>query len=328
MLLKRITAFLVCICLGLFFSACGNTDNNRTSEPASTAQVMPQEQQNSEAAKKETDDFSKGTVTRTAQNIEYKIPAAWGENSDNEFITYYYPKHTAGVPMLMVAFDEIESELSITDEGVLSDFIAGVQNSESLDNFNLSEQSIQTTASNIKCGYAEYSCTISDIDMQVKLAVFDCQGGLVSFTLGMSPDDSNDYTKDFYRILNSIEVEQDLTKGDVGEFYISIGECSFTTDYNGNKVIVINYDFINNSEETVAPFWKTNGKAFQDGIELETAIVLNGSYDAGIKQKEIRPGVTLNGCQDAYVLRSDSPVEFEMGAMFGEPVLYKIFDVQ
>ena len=307
MLLKRITAFLVCICLGLFFSACGNTDNNRTSEPASTAQVMPQEQQNSEAAKKETDDFSKGTVTRTAQNIEYKIPAAWGENSDNEFITYYYPKHTAGVPMLMVAFDEIESELSITDEGVLSDFIAGVQNSESLDNFNLSEQSIQTTASNIKCGYAEYSCTISDIDMQ---------------------DDSNDYTKDFYRILNSIEVEQDLTKGDVGEFYISIGECSFTTDYNGNKVIVINYDFINNSEETVAPFWKTNGKAFQDGIELETAIVLNGSYDAGIKQKEIRPGVTLNGCQDAYVLRSDSPVEFEMGAMFGEPVLYKIFDVQ
>ena len=54
------------------------------------------------------------------------------------------------------------------------------------------------------------------------------------------------------------------------------------------------------------------------------------SYDAGIAQKEIKSGVTLENCQAAYVLESDSPVEFEVSELisFSDEHLEKTFEVQ
>ena len=66
-------------------------------------------------------------------------------------------------------------------------------------------------------------------------------------------------------------------------------------------------------------------------MELETAFVMDDTvYDAGIGQKEIKPGVTLEDCQDAYILESESPVEFEVSELisFSDEKLEKTFDVQ
>lgn len=60
------------------------------------------------------------------------------------------------------------------------------------------------------------------------------------------------------------------------------------------------------------------GKAFQDGVQLETAIT-DGSiegYDAEASMKEIRPGTTQD-FQEVYVMTSEtSPVEVEMTEAF------------
>lgn len=121
----------------------------------------------------------------------------------------------------------------------------------------------------------------------------------------------------------------DTTSGEVGDYTVSIGDCAFTTDYEGNKAIVISYDFTNNSDETVTPLWSLDTTAFQDGISLEVAITMDDSvYKAETSQKELRPGASMENCQIAYVLDSDSPVEFEIGPLFGDPVLTKTFEVQ
>lgn len=132
---------------------------------------------------------------------------------------------------------------------------------------------------------------------------------------------------------DAVATEPVLTDaGDLGDYYVAIKDCSFGEDYDGNKIIVINYDFTNNSDEAAAAFVSVSETAFQDGIELETAIVMDSSvYDAGIAQKEIKSGVTLENCQCAFVLTSDSPVEFEMTELFSfddENKLVKTFEVQ
>lgn len=117
--------------------------------------------------------------------------------------------------------------------------------------------------------------------------------------------------------------------GTVGDYQVAIGDCAFGTDYEGNKMIVINYDFTNNGSEGVMPLIGVSMKAFQDGVELETAIAMDATvYDAGIAQKEVKPGASLAGCQNAYVLTSESPVEVEVGPLFGDAVLFKTFEVQ
>ncbi len=121
------------------------------------------------------------------------------------------------------------------------------------------------------------------------------------------------------------------SEGDLGDYHVSIGDCTFTKDIDENKVIVINYSFTNNSDDTVAPLWALSTKAFQDGVQLEIAFVLNAdSYNAEIAQKELKPGASLEGCQVAYVLTSDSPVEFEVEELisFNDSMLAKTFDIK
>lgn len=117
--------------------------------------------------------------------------------------------------------------------------------------------------------------------------------------------------------------------GAVGDYDVTIGDCAFGTDYEGNNMIVVNYDFTNNSEETIAPIWALSIQAFQDGVELEIAMVLDDTvYDAAIAQKELQPGASMSGCQSAFVMTSDSPVEVEVAPLIGDPVLFKTFDIQ
>ena len=57
-------------------------------------------------------------------------------------------------------------------------------------------------------------------------------------------------------------------------------------------MIVVNYDFTNNSTEGATPLTALNTKAFQDGVELDRAIsIVLEVYDAGIAQKEVKPAL-------------------------------------
>ena len=118
--------------------------------------------------------------------------------------------------------------------------------------------------------------------------------------------------------------------GTFGDYDVAIGDCTFGEDYEGNPIIVIHYSFTNNGEEPASALWSLGTKAYQDGVELETAIVSDTYvYDASIAQKDIKTGITLDDCQIAYVMTSDSLVEFEIPEFLGtsNDTLYKTFEV-
>lgn len=100
--------------------------------------------------------------------------------------------------------------------------------------------------------------------------------------------------------------------GDLGDYHVEIKGAALGEDYEGNPIIVITYSWTNNSDETKSPMWTISEKAFQDGVELDTAIVMNSDvYDSGASMKEVRPGTTIEA-QCAFVMTSESIVEFEM----------------
>lgn len=118
--------------------------------------------------------------------------------------------------------------------------------------------------------------------------------------------------------------------GTLGDYDVAIGDCTFDEDYEGNPIIVIHYSFTNNGKEPASALWSLGTKAYQDGVELETAIVGDTSvYDASIDQKDIKTGITLDDCQIAYVMTSESPVEFEVSEFLrtSNDTLYKTFEV-
>ena len=106
---------------------------------------------------------------------------------------------------------------------------------------------------------------------------------------------------------------QSVGSGDLGDYHVEIKGASLTKDYEGKSAIVITYAWTNNSDDTTSAMVSIGNKAFQDGVQLESAVIVgDDSYNAEASMKDVRPGTTID-VQCAYVLTSEtSTVEFEL----------------
>ncbi len=120
------------------------------------------------------------------------------------------------------------------------------------------------------------------------------------------------------------------SSGDIGDYSFSINNYTLTSDYDGNPAIIVDFDFTNNGEETTSFMSAAHAKAFQDGVQLEVALIMNADvYNSENSMKEIKTGATLN-VQEAWVLTSESsPVEVELEEFlsFSDEKLEKTFEI-
>lgn len=118
-------------------------------------------------------------------------------------------------------------------------------------------------------------------------------------------------------------------EGDLGDYYVKILDAETgLTDYEGNPVIGVKYEFTNNGEENMMFSAATNAQAFQDGVQLELAIMDETSEEYDNSLKEIKTGITLT-CECYYVLTSESDVEIEVTELISldDTKLVKTFTV-
>lgn len=99
--------------------------------------------------------------------------------------------------------------------------------------------------------------------------------------------------------------------------YIKYTGHEVSTDYGGNPCLIFYYDFTNNSDVDTSADIATYIKAFQDGVQIESAFYSpdeeNISYSNSSKQ--IQPGVTINVAQ-VFGLTSDSDVDVKASESF------------
>lgn len=113
------------------------------------------------------------------------------------------------------------------------------------------------------------------------------------------------------------EVDNGPNAGAIGNYHVEIKNAAITNDYEGNPAIIITYSWTNNSEETTSAMIAILDRAYQDGVQLEPAIIGSSDvYDADLRMKNVRPGTTID-VQCAYELpNATSIIEFELSEAF------------
>lgn len=102
------------------------------------------------------------------------------------------------------------------------------------------------------------------------------------------------------------------SSGKIGDYNVSILDAKKVTDYQGNPAIIVNFDYTNNSSESRMFSTSVACTAYQNGVQLSSAFILDGSYDAEESLKNIKPGSSLK-VQQAYVLDdAAAPVTVEV----------------
>lgn len=108
------------------------------------------------------------------------------------------------------------------------------------------------------------------------------------------------------------ETENKAVSGIIDNYAISILDASTTTDYEGKPAIIINFDYQNNSNNNAMFAASVLCQAYQDGVSLSPAIIINGQYDSESSIKSLQPGAELK-VQSAYTLtNTESPVTVEI----------------
>ena len=118
-------------------------------------------------------------------------------------------------------------------------------------------------------------------------------------------------------------------EGDIGEYNIKIVSAKTGKDYAGKDVLIVTYQWTNNSDKEKMFSTAFSAKAYQDGVECGGITVVDG-VDTQKMLSNIKPGATLE-VQDAYILKSDSDVEIEVGPWISlgeETKVVKTFSVK
>lgn len=108
-------------------------------------------------------------------------------------------------------------------------------------------------------------------------------------------------------------VATEQNTGALGDYAIEIGDYVLTKTYDGKDAIVINMKYTNNSDDAMSYMSSLIATAYQDGVELSTAIIMDNSvYDAEQQMKELKTGASID-VQVAYELsNTTSDVEFKV----------------
>lgn len=105
-------------------------------------------------------------------------------------------------------------------------------------------------------------------------------------------------------------------EGSDRKYAVTIDGSRMTKDYEGKPTLVVDFTFQNNSDKASSFLVAVSAKAFQNGVQLESAIVGDDKkFDSGAPLKEIKPGASLK-VQSAYVLADKADVTVEVSESF------------
>ena len=282
----------------------------------------------------ETNSVDENDKVYSINGLEYSIPESWTEKISSETQKFYYPEDGT------LIIDYVKSDFSFTNEESRLQFINGVISGfDSYESESISESEI--TVAGARAYQYDMNATISGEEYKLTLVFFDYFNGLTSLLMGTLRDSDKDYSKEFENILSSISISDEFLEAQaqaqeaaeaqaiadaqindetkivlgrpitIGDYEVTVQSIGKGTDYEGNSILVINYDFTNNSNREKMASFAVNFTAYQNGIESDS-FLLSDDVDLGIGQKKIKPGTTITGVQTGAALVDDSLVTIEL----------------
>jgi len=270
--------------------------------------------------------------------ITYSVSSLWKTRSHGEESSVYLPYDSDEDGAFFCQILDEDDELLITSK---EDINASLEKYKEIlgsiyDDFNfIGQRDINGIP------IMEFEATMVDSDKFYIINGYCIVYGDKSYflnTLYPESADSQFFSSTLSQIIDSLTIEKYTQSelapsnvGDIGNYYVEIQEATLTKDYNGAPAIVVDFLFANNAETAESFIFSTHVTAYQDGVELDSATIMNESvYDSGLGLKKVKPGVSLV-VQSAFILSSDSPVEIEVKELFSfsnDTVLTKTFNKQ
>ncbi len=97
------------------------------------------------------------------------------------------------------------------------------------------------------------------------------------------------------------------------DYVVTIDGSTVTTDYEGAPAVIVDFTFTNNSEEDTSFAVACSQKVFQNGVQLENAVVMDDLGNGYMA--EIKPGATTTA-RLAYNLTDQSDITVEVEELF------------
>ena len=101
------------------------------------------------------------------------------------------------------------------------------------------------------------------------------------------------------------------------KFAFEIVSTAMSTDYEGKSVLVVEYNFTNNSDETTSFTFACRDKVFQNGIECDSSVIGCDDVDSQMQLTDIQPGTTYT-LKVGYHAESGAPVDIQITSLFGD----------
>lgn len=139
---------------------------------------------------------------------------------------------------------------------------------------------------------------------------------IIAAACGSSSDDSSSTASENTSV-SSVNAEKENTDDSMlGDYKCVIKGAKETKDWQGKDAVIVTYEFTNNSDSAISFDGALTDKLYQDGIELELA-VLSDEEDAKLfDTADLKPGITKE-VKKAYLLRNkDSEIEVEVQETF------------
>ena len=131
-----------------------------------------------------------------------------------------------------------------------------------------------------------------------------------------SNDDTNTSSNESTTVSSVNAEKKETDENTIGDFKCVVKGAKLTKDWEGKDAVLITYEFTNNSDSPISFDGALDDKLYQDGIELESAILSNDEEAKLIDAVDLKPGITKE-VKKAYSLRNKkSEIEVEIQEVF------------
>ena len=138
------------------------------------------------------------------------------------------------------------------------------------------------------------------------------------------------YAAQLEKQIENTENSSTISKTETVEAPIQTTENGFVIKYvsaeivhktKGEPILLVTYEFTNNSDEAASWMWDLRSKAFQNGIECG-GYVSHDNINTQMQDNDIKPGTTITIVEGYPLYDVENPITIEVAELFDdEPIL-------
>ncbi|QDI90702.1 DUF5067 domain-containing protein [Salicibibacter halophilus] len=102
---------------------------------------------------------------------------------------------------------------------------------------------------------------------------------------------------------------------EIDDYTLTVQDYRLGSSYDGEDALVIEYDWVNDSDENASPHMTFSFTAYQDGVETERVSMVE-DVDLGTGQRDVQPGGEIEGAETVVGIEyMDEELELELDVL-------------